>query len=285
MNPDLPTGSRPADDHPSLRILVVDDEEEILELIGEYLSARSHHTVTAYDGVEAMQLLRTEPFDVVLTDLKMPQLGGLGLIEATASLHRPVAVVVMTAFPTVDSALEAMKAGAYDYLRKPFRLRALHDTILDAAERLEDAREAQRSRHRTRLLELAWDIVSPEDLPRFYGLLTSVARDDCRAAEVALFLADPRGWSAVARGGEVHRLASISPEAVDSYVVLAGTIGAVPVFDPHGVRIGTLAIAGGSPREDTHQLILERLARVAGSVLSRVKSSASDPVALVDHSA
>ncbi len=105
----MPTGAAPpaiGASSPAHRILVVDDEEEILELIGEYLTARDHETVTAYDGAEALQLLRSEPFDIVITDLKMPQLGGLGLIEATAELRRPVAVIVMTAFPTVDSALQ-----------------------------------------------------------------------------------------------------------------------------------------------------------------------------------
>lgn len=269
--PALPSSGPPsARPHRRLRILVVDDEEEILELIGEYLAAREHDTVTAYDGAEALQLLREERFDIVLTDLKMPQLGGLGLIEATRSLHRPVAVIVMTAFPTVDSALDAMKAGAYDYLRKPFRLRTLYGAVMAAAERLEDAREARRARSRVRLLELSWDISSPEALPRFYGLLTSVARDDCGADEVALWLREAQGWTPVARGGEVVRLAGLDPSIVTGPAVLGGSVAAVPIFDATGHQIGALAVSGGQDRTEAHTAVLQRLARIAGHVLPQL---------------
>lgn len=65
-----------------LRVLIVDDKEDILELLGEYLRTRGYRVRTAYDGLAALEIVRAEPIDVVLTDMKMPQMGGMELLRA-----------------------------------------------------------------------------------------------------------------------------------------------------------------------------------------------------------
>ena len=121
-------------------VLVVDDEDEILELLEEYLKVRGYQPWTARNGREALDTIQMEPIDVVLTDMKMPGLGGLELMEAVADMSRPIAVVMMTGFGTVETAIQAMKLGAADYVLKPFKLRDIHRALSSAHERVEAIR-------------------------------------------------------------------------------------------------------------------------------------------------
>ena len=121
-------------------VLVVDDEEEILELLQEYLTVRGYRAWTARNGQEAMDRLRTEQVDVILTDMKMPTLGGIELLEMVSALPRPMSVVMMTGFGTVETAIHAMKLGAADYVLKPFKLRDIHKALISAHDRVEALR-------------------------------------------------------------------------------------------------------------------------------------------------
>ncbi len=105
------------------RILVVDDEKEIRELLMKTLTRLSHFRVElAEDGDEALKKIEQENFDLVLTDLKMPKKDGLQLVAEIAKSKPEILTVLMTGHGTIDSALEAMKEGASDYLMKPLNL-------------------------------------------------------------------------------------------------------------------------------------------------------------------
>lgn len=101
------------------RILIADDEEGIREFLGESLEKEGHEIVLAADGAEALALARAEPFDVVLTDLKMPKLDGMSLVRTLRVEQPDVEIIVLTAFGDVATAVEAMKLGVFDYLQKP----------------------------------------------------------------------------------------------------------------------------------------------------------------------
>ena len=101
------------------RVLVADDEEGIREFVAESLEKEGHEIVTAGDGAEALALARAEPFDVILTDLKMPKLDGMSLVRTLRTEQPDVEIVVLTAFGDVATAVEAMKLGVFDYLQKP----------------------------------------------------------------------------------------------------------------------------------------------------------------------
>ncbi|MBX3232049.1 MAG: sigma-54-dependent Fis family transcriptional regulator [Labilithrix sp.] len=101
------------------RVLVADDEDGIREFLAESLEKDGHEIVQAADGAAALALARAEPFDVVLTDLKMPRLGGMELVRALRTEQPDVELVVLTAFGDVATAVEAMKLGVFDYLQKP----------------------------------------------------------------------------------------------------------------------------------------------------------------------
>src|SRR4029079_4641183 len=101
------------------RILVADDEPGLREFIIDSLELDDHTVVPAKDGREAAKILDERGFDLVLTDLKMPGLDGMGLLRKVRAEQPEVEVIVMTAHGTVDNAVEAMKLGAFEYLQKP----------------------------------------------------------------------------------------------------------------------------------------------------------------------
>jgi DNA-binding NtrC family response regulator len=103
-------------------ILIVEDEARIRRLLELDLGEAGFHTLSAADAEKGLDLLRREQIDLVLTDLKLPGMGGLEFLQAAKRLNGVLPVVVMTAYGTVETAVEAMKAGATDYVLKPFAL-------------------------------------------------------------------------------------------------------------------------------------------------------------------
>ena len=102
------------------RILVVDDEEIVRESLGGWLEKDGYTIVTCPDGPSALAKMKAERWSIMIVDLKMPGMDGLQVLEEAKKLQPELAVVIMTAYATVDTAVAAMKAGAYDYLVKPF---------------------------------------------------------------------------------------------------------------------------------------------------------------------
>ena len=103
------------------RILIVDDEADVLLLLKRIFSEESDfEVVTENDPRRALALFRKEPFDLVITDLKMPKMDGIKLLGALKELRADVSVVIMTAYATIETAVEATRMGAYDYITKPF---------------------------------------------------------------------------------------------------------------------------------------------------------------------
>jgi CheY-like chemotaxis protein len=252
-------------------VLVVDDEEEVLELLGEYLRALGYGLRTAYDGESALEIIRTGGIDIVLTDLKMPHMGGLELLEQVRGLSRPVAVVLMSGFATVEAVIGSLQQGASDFLRKPFKLREVHKTLARTHTRLVADRDAARRRDLLAFYEHAHGIDEPDSLPRLFGTLASVARGETGAAEVALWLVGGSGWDAVARGGVGQALRRIDVAEIPDKPVVDAEEGvmAVPLW-LGGRRIGALAVAGGAPRTEEHHARLRRLGRAMTDTLARV---------------
>jgi two-component system, NtrC family, response regulator AtoC len=102
------------------RILVVDDEEIVRESLGGWLEKDGYFVATAPDGATALERIKAEPWSIEIVDLKMPGVDGMQVLEQSKKLQADLAVVIMTAYATVDTAVAAMKLGAYDYLVKPF---------------------------------------------------------------------------------------------------------------------------------------------------------------------
>jgi DNA-binding NtrC family response regulator len=117
------------------KILVVDDEPSILRLLQEALSQWGYQVTCASTVEEALVALGTELFDAALTDVRMPDMSGLDLLRAIKKQDESIEVVVMTGYPTISSAVEALKEGAYDYLSKPLILDELRHLMTRVMER------------------------------------------------------------------------------------------------------------------------------------------------------
>jgi len=102
------------------RILIVDDQELMRDSLAATLAREGHEVVAANDGAVAIMRLGAGRFDLMITDLKMPKMTGIELLAEARRLHPDMPVVMMTAFATIQTAVEAMKLGAYDYIQKPF---------------------------------------------------------------------------------------------------------------------------------------------------------------------
>jgi DNA-binding NtrC family response regulator len=102
------------------RILVVDDEEIVLRSCRKILEGGGHDVLTVLSGQGAFDLLEKEPIDIVITDMKMPGIGGIQVLEKVKEKYPDIAVIMITGYSTVQSAVQAMKLGAFDYIPKPF---------------------------------------------------------------------------------------------------------------------------------------------------------------------
>ena len=103
------------------KILVVDDEEYMLKLFRKILAKEGHEVLSADSGAEAVALVKEEAFDLMISDLVMPDFDGMDLLKEVKTRYPDMPFIVITAYGTVESAVEAMKTGAFDYLTKPFR--------------------------------------------------------------------------------------------------------------------------------------------------------------------
>ncbi len=136
------------------RILVVDDEAAQRELVGGFLRKQGFDVAEAGGGREAVARFKQEPFDLVLTDMRMPDLSGLEVLEAVRSMSPETAVMIITAYGTIETAVSAVKAGAADYLTKPLNLDELLHRVHRVRERHQlvtenrELREALAERHR-----------------------------------------------------------------------------------------------------------------------------------------
>ncbi|MCA9580093.1 MAG: sigma-54-dependent Fis family transcriptional regulator, partial [Myxococcales bacterium] len=133
--------------------LVVDDEEPMRHMLELLLRRAGFSVKTVESGERALEFVDAEAVDVVLSDVRMPGLDGLGLTERLSAQHPEITVVMMSAFGSVDLALEAMKRGAYDYISKPFKQDEVILTLRKAEERLRLRRENSSLRERIARLE------------------------------------------------------------------------------------------------------------------------------------
>ena len=116
-----------------MRVLLVDDSELILDTYGSMLQAAGFETHLASTATQALERLRAEEYDVVLSDIQMPEMSGLEFLKAVRQVDLEVPVILMTADPTVDSAAAAVEYGAFRYLTKPIRREMLEEVVFRAA--------------------------------------------------------------------------------------------------------------------------------------------------------
>ena len=116
------------------RILIVDDELNILDTISNLLGSEGHETVTVLGGQQAVDLIKNDTFDLMISDIMMKPINGMELLRLAHDVRPDMAVIMLTAYGQVDTAVEAMELGAFEYVAKPFKIDKLLDAVAGALE-------------------------------------------------------------------------------------------------------------------------------------------------------
>ena len=175
----------------SQRILVADDESDITEVLADILSEQGYTVETAHDGRAAWDTYRADPFDVVVTDLKMPEMGGIDLLRRVQESGNPTLVVIMTGFATVETAIEALKIGAFDYILKPFKVGELLQIVERAFDRIRLEAENLHLKEQIALLRLSQAVASSLSLDEVLAIVVESALKEVNADGVELLFRPP----------------------------------------------------------------------------------------------
>jgi two-component system NtrC family sensor kinase len=168
------------------RILVVDDELGIRDLLTMELSSLGYYIETASDGVQALEAIGLQDFQLVLCDIKMPYVGGLQVLESIRIKHPEVEVIMMTGYGTVETAVEALKCGAYDFIQKPFDLQELTALVAKCLEK-------SQLRATTELYEASRSVFRSIRIDELLPLIGDIAQGIFRVDDVSIMLVDSEG--------------------------------------------------------------------------------------------
>jgi response regulator RpfG family c-di-GMP phosphodiesterase len=183
----------------SPRVLVVDDEKVIREILSDFLTMEGYVVRTVEDGDAALRELERRSYNLVISDLKMPGMGGLELLEKIADLKANVLTVIMTGFGTVETAIEAMKKGAYDYILKPFKIEEVVHVVERGLDRQRLHAENIRLKEAVSLYKISEAIATSLSLDTILDVILDAVLIEAQADVVTLMLKDPRSGLFVER--------------------------------------------------------------------------------------
>jgi len=118
----------------NISVLIIDDDIEMLDMLSKVLQKKNYIVETMSDAVKALQRIDEVPFDIIISDIQMPRVNGMEILRRAKDISVDTVVIMITAFGSVDSAVEAMKLGAYDYISKPFNIDEILLTLEKAAK-------------------------------------------------------------------------------------------------------------------------------------------------------
>jgi response regulator RpfG family c-di-GMP phosphodiesterase len=176
----------------SARILVVDDEKVIREILAEFLTLEGYVVRSVEDGEKALTELRMRPYDLVISDLKMPRVSGLQLLEKITEENINVLTVIMTGFGTVETAIEAMKKGAYDYILKPFKVEEVIHVVQRGLYRQQLQAENIRLREALTIYKVSEAIAISHDVDHILDVILRAAIDEADADVATLHMRDAK---------------------------------------------------------------------------------------------
>ena len=174
------------------RILIVDDEKVIREILSEFLTLEGFKVDCAEDGADAFSQMQIRTYDMVISDLKMPKMSGLDLLAKIQETGLDVLTVIMTGFGTVETAIEAMKNGAYDYILKPFKVEEVIHIVKRGFERRRLQIENVRLREALTIYKVSEVIASSLDLSPILDVILQAALDESAADVATLHLRDEK---------------------------------------------------------------------------------------------
>jgi len=175
-----------------IHILAVDDDRDICDLLKRWLERENYNVTTVTDPAEALTLVSTHPFDLILVDLVMEEIGGLDIISRAKKAFPETIAIVITGRPSLDSAIEALRLGAYDYLLKPFEFRGLSSTVERGLQQQRLVRENMRLRRTLSAYAASEAMGSLLELPSLLEFILDSVMDLVHAQQVSLVLRDEK---------------------------------------------------------------------------------------------
>jgi len=167
-------------DKTETRILLIDDEQVALRNLEHVMKKEGYSVTGTQSGQNALKLMESQPFNVVVTDLKMEKVDGMQILKRCKELYPDAEVVMITGYATIQSAIHAMKKGAYDYIAKPFKLDEVRKVVAEAVEKVRLKRENARLRSQIEGFEGKVKIITQD--PKMQVLLDTsrqIAPTDC----------------------------------------------------------------------------------------------------------
>ena len=110
-------------------ILIVDDDKEVLNTLQRILQKRDYQVFTCDKPTQALEMLQSQPMDLILSDLKMPEMNGIQFLYQVKQDHPAIPVILVTGFGSIDSAVKTIQWGGFDYLQKPFEAKKIYEVI------------------------------------------------------------------------------------------------------------------------------------------------------------
>ncbi len=199
--------------HRREKILIVDDEKSMNEVLKILLETEGYEVTSAYNGEEGIDALRSDIFDLVITDIKMPGVSGFEVLKKAKELSPDTIVIMITAFGTTEDAIEAMKLGAYDYIHKPFKNDEIKIVISKALEKRRLKREIDLLRERIKTSYRLENIIGKS--PKMQELLNAIPKIAQNNSNVLITGESGSGKELVARA--IHNL---SPRADKDFVAI-----------------------------------------------------------------
>jgi response regulator RpfG family c-di-GMP phosphodiesterase len=175
------------------RVLIVDDEKFIRDILADFLGMEGYVVRTAEDGAAALNELHQTQYDMIISDLKMPRMGGIELLEAITNAAPNALTVIMTGFGTVETAIDAMKRGAYDYILKPFKVEEVIHVVQRGLEKQKLAAENLRLREALSLYKVSEAIAASLSLDEVLATVGDAALHEIEGDLVSTWLDDGEG--------------------------------------------------------------------------------------------
>ncbi len=176
----------------SARVLVVDDEKVIRDILADFLTSEGYRVSSAENGAKALEELRQNHYNLMITDLKMPELGGIELLEKIKQENINVITVIMTGFATVETAIRAMKHGAYDYILKPFKVDEVVQIIRRALDKQRLEQENIQLKETMALYKVSEAMSTSLDLDNILQIVMDTTKVEMEADAVSLILEEPQ---------------------------------------------------------------------------------------------
>jgi response regulator RpfG family c-di-GMP phosphodiesterase len=253
------------------RVLIVDDEKFIRDILADFLGMEGYIVRTAEDGAAALSELHNAHYDLVISDLKMPRMGGIELLDAIGTAAPSALTVIMTGFGTVETAIDAMKRGAYDYILKPFKVEEVIRVVQRGLEKQRLAAENLRLREAVSLYKVSEAIAASLSLEEVLATIGDTAVYELKGDLVST-------WLENGEGGYYERQRIVRAPGRDSSLppgsrpsnpnpILAGLANAPATESPrpeevsaavHGPEYGELAPRAFVDHYAAHSTLLEQ---------------------------